>query len=66
MLLRTQIELAEIELRQALVLVETHRKHIMGLRKDRLKCNHKWENPTKGYEHEGCRCALCGINDIEL
>ena len=61
--LKDQIAQARIEisLRENSVAVLKEALHI--LENSRADCEHIWDKGIKGWEHEGCYCIKCGIND---
>ena len=44
--------------------IKFHEAGLSLLLKERFNCEHEWNPPYKGYEHEGCSCKKCGISDI--
>lgn len=43
--------------------IKSYKRGILFLEEQRAYCEHEWDAPLKGFEHEGRLCKLCGIND---
>lgn len=65
MLLIEEIELAQIEVHKRVQWLEGARYDLKLLLEKRVNCKHEFSPPYKNYEHEGGRCKLCGINELE-
>lgn len=39
-------------------------QQVKQLESQRIDCPHVWGNMIPGYDHEGCNCTLCGMNDV--
>jgi hypothetical protein len=62
--LKIQIETAERKYAEAAQWLEVQREMIEELKSRRFECNHEFDRPLKGYEHEGGYCKHCGINEV--
>ena len=44
--------------------VKEHEALVKELKDLRANCEHDWDAPFPGHEHEGRLCKKCGINDF--
>jgi len=63
MTLLQEIEEAKQEIRGRLLAIQVWQERLTKLEQSRAYCKHEWDVPLKEFEHEGCLCKLCGIND---
>ena len=63
MTLLDQINDYKYEISQREEAVKVYKIGLKFLEDQRAYCEHEWGKPYKGFEHEGCSCKLCGIND---
>jgi len=63
MTLKEQIAAANRELAIKRAVVKAAEEQLRLLENSRADCEHEWDGGIKGWEHEGCYCVKCGIND---
>lgn len=61
--LKQKIDRVQSEIYSRENLVNILKKQLQGLEDSRAYCVHEWDSGVKGWEHEGCACIKCGIND---
>lgn len=58
-----KINEAKYEISQRQEAIKAWSNALKFLEEQRAFCDHEWGEPYKGFEHEGCNCVKCGIND---
>jgi uncharacterized protein Yka (UPF0111/DUF47 family) len=62
--LKEQIDEMEYEIRQRKEAIKVYEKAKQKLLDARAHCDHEFQKPIVGYEHEGGYCVKCGINEL--